>query len=286
MTKKDKWILILEIIGVLIALIVVVATKYWPEFKNSFGSSEKLYSYANYKTGIEINIDSGPLFFLNINEDNILTNIFIENIKAGPIANQNIEGSNIVEGIEKIINILTKNNEISNKTITIINYQEEEVFNQVVEKVKTLLPTNNIITETSTLEKKGTSLNLDNVSEENVLMSLYLQSTELIEDYELEQKESTTITEKMAGTYTDNIYQKLLTYQQNKNIKDQDINDISMPIQYIPGDENNSVFPTTDSWYYIENYQVYAEISIEQDNTKYTYCYQGSISSKKEGTCR
>ena len=42
MTKKDKWILILEIIGVLIALIVVVATKYWPEFKNSFGSSEKL----------------------------------------------------------------------------------------------------------------------------------------------------------------------------------------------------------------------------------------------------
>lgn len=286
MTKKDKWILILEIIGVLIALIVVVATKYWPEFKNSFGSSEKLYSYANYKTGIEINIDSGPLFFLNINEDNILTNIFIENIKAGPIANQNIEGSNIIEGIEKIINILTKNNEISNKTITIINYQEEEVFNKVVEKVKTLLPTNNIITETSTLEIKGTSLNLDNVSEENVLMSLYLQSTELIEDYELEQKDSTTITEKMAGTYTDNIYQKLLTYQQNKNIKDQDINDISMPIQYIPGDENNSVFPTTDSWYYIENYQVYAEISIEQDNTKYTNCYQGSISSKKEGTCR
>ena len=71
----------------------------------------------------------------------------------------------------------------------------------------------------------------------------------------------------------------------NAKVKNQNRNDEDMPIQYIPGDSENKVYPTTSSWYYIENYKVYAEITIASQNNNYTFCYQGSIEDKKEGLC-
>ena len=67
----------------------------------------------------------------------------------------------------------------------------------------------------------------------------------------------------------------------NANVKDQAKDDSRMPIQYIPGDSANTIFPTTDSWYYIENSKVYAQINIES----YKFCYNGSIENKSEGIC-
>ena len=70
----------------------------------------------------------------------------------------------------------------------------------------------------------------------------------------------------------------------NADIDNQEINNSNMPIQYIPGDNENKIYPTSSSWYYIENYKVYAEITIA-GTQNYTFCYNGSQQDKKEGRC-
>ena len=93
------------------------------------------------------------------------------------------------------------------------------------------------------------------------------------------------ITEDQAAMYADTIYQKINIYMINAKVKNQNRNNEDMPIQYIPGDSNNEIYPTTSSWYYIKNYKVYAEIGIPSKNREYIFCYNGSQEEKRKGSC-
>lgn len=142
-----------------------------------------------------------------------------------------------------------------------------------------------IETQTSTLQEKAQSLNIEATEQEQILWSLYEISYEYLNNVETSTNEVSTLTKEQAISYMDNIYQKLQTYMINKNIANQSRDDLSMPIQYIPGDNNNEVYPTSSSWYYIENYKIYAEITLSEGLNNYTYCYNGSLEEKKEGMC-
>ena len=131
-------------------------------------------------------------------------------------------------------------------------------------------------------------INFDEKEEEKILWALYLKSRELMEnikDKNTQLQEDKAITKDIAETYADTIYQKLKTYMITKNIKEQSKDDMTLPIYYIPGDPDNQVYPTTNSWYYIENYKIFAQISIAPKSTNYIYCYEGSEEMKKEGSC-
>ena len=133
-----------------------------------------------------------------------------------------------------------------------------------------------------TLKDKIKEETFDITTEEELLWQLYLQSRDYISEYTSEEVTTQSKIEKSsAEVYADEIYQKLITYMINANVKDQTKDDSRMPIQYIPGDSANTIFPTTDSWYYIENSKVYAQINIES----YKFCYNGSIENKSEGIC-
>ena len=284
------------VLVVIIAVALVVVFKSWPEYQATLGSSEKWFSEKNYKTGIEIKIDMGPEFFMVINEEKQLSYIFIENENALSLVNKDIEGKQLKKAIPEIFQILLTNKQLENNKITIINYGDRNIYEDTLTLIKDTLTknskTNQIIEQTSTLEQKATEENLEEKEQSQVLWTLYLRSREFMDQAE-EEKEPTTenktetqkITKDMASTYANSIYQKIVTYMINSNIKNQSRDNGNLPIQYIPGDSENKVYPTTSSWYYIENYKVYAEITIASQNNNYTFCYQGSIEEKKEGLC-
>lgn len=285
----NKILFIVEVVGIIIAIIVVLIVKVIPEYESSLGSSEKLFIYGNYKTSVEVKIESGSEFLLIINEKNQIYQIFFENEQSTILVNKNIETKSITDGITEIVQILIHNNELENKKITIVNYGEEEISNQIVTKFNEELMKNNktcsIETQTSTLQEKAQSLNIEATEQEQILWSLYEISYEYLNNVETSTNEVSTLTKEQAISYMDNIYQKLQTYMINKNIVNQSRDDLSMPIQYIPGDNNNEVYPTSSSWYYIENYKIYAEITLSEGLNNYTYCYNGSLEEKKEGMC-
>ena len=285
----NKILFIVEVVGIIIAIIVVLIVKVIPEYESSLGSSEKLFIYGNYKTSVEVKIESGSEFLLIINEKNQIYQIFFENEQSTILVNKNIETKSITDGITEIVQILIHNNELENKKITIVNYGEEEISNQIVTKFNEELMKNNktcsIETQTSTLQEKAQSLNIEATEQEQILWSLYEISYEYLNNVETSTNEVSTLTKAQAISYMDNIYQKLQTYMINKNIANQSRDDLSMPIQYIPGDNNNEVYPTSSSWYYIENYKIYAEITLSEGLNNYTYCYNGSLEEKKEGMC-
>lgn len=284
------------VLVVIIAVALVVVFKSWPEYQATLGSSEKWFSEKNYKTGIEIKIDVGPEFFMVINEEKQLSYIFIENENALSLVNKDIEGKQLKKAIPEIFQILLTNKQLENNKITIINYGDRNIYEDTLTLIKDTLTknskTNQIIEQTSTLEQKATEENLEEKEQSQVLWILYLRSREFMDQAE-EEKEPTTenktetqkITKDMASTYANSIYQKIVTYMINSNIKNQSRDNGNLPIQYIPGDSENKVYPTTSSWYYIENYKVYAEITIASQNNNYTFCYQGAIEEKKEGLC-
>lgn len=285
MFKKKKWLIILEILIVLAAVIYIIITREWPRYQESLGSSEHLFSPSEYKTGIEIKIPTGPEFFLIINEEENLSFIFLENSQAISLANQDYEGKSINKAIPLVIQNLIDNKKINNQFINIINYNDLEIMNKVVSLITQTLTENglnlSVQTKNSNLQEKAQEEKIESESEEDILWTLYLNSREIIDDTEISTQTNQTITKNDAITYADNIYDKLTTYRQNANIKDQDRDDLTMPIQYIPGDSSNTIYPATSSWYYIENYQIYAEITIDN----YTFCYNGNKQDRKEGIC-
>lgn len=297
MNKKLKiaWY-VFVVLMVIIAVILVVVFKSWPEYEATLGSSEKWFSEKNYKTGIEIKIDMGPEFFMVMNDSQKLTYIFIENEKSLSLVNKDIESKQLKKAIPEIFQILIDNKLLENQKITIINYGDKNIYEDTLTLIKDTLTknskTNQIIEQTSTLEQKAIEENLEEKDQTQVLWTLYLKSRDLMDQAEETKKttpenktEEQIITKETASTYANNIYQKIVTYMINSNVKNQSRDNGNLPIQYIPGDSENKVYPTTSSWYYIENYKVYAEITIASQNKNYTFCYQGSIEEKKEGLC-
>lgn len=294
MSRKLKIILYtLLVIAVLVAVVLVLIFKTWPEYQASLDSSERIFSMSDYKTAIEVKVPEGPEFFLIINNNDILSYIFIENMEASIIANQDIETKEISFAIPEIIEKLIENNELPKDSITIVNYGDATTYQKVEELINSTLQEKNIacqiIEEENTFQSKAAELSFDATEDREILWLLYFESRELIDEIptnstSTETTEEIVITRDTAETYADTIYQKLITYMINADIENQEINNSNMPIQYIPGDNENKIYPTSSSWYYIENYKVYAEITIA-GTQNYTFCYNGSQQDKKEGRC-
>lgn len=288
--KRKIWFYVLEVLIILIITIYLAVTKVIPEYQNSTGSSERFFQSKNYETGIEVNVVTGPSFFLVINSENEVTNIFIENEKAGAIANQEIEGKKVNKAIPEIFQKLIEANLIDNQVINIVNYNDQAVYRKVISLVQQSLEkqskTAQIIESNSTLQDKAKSLNMEEQEDSQILWRLYLNSTEIIDGLPKSTTSTThvSINKENASVYADTIYQKLVTYMMNANVQNQEKNDMTMPIQYIPGNNDNSVYASSTSWYYIKDYKVYAEITIKGESS-YTFCYMGSSTNKEEGIC-
>lgn len=295
--KKKILLYTIEVLLILLVITGLAIFKYYPEYKKTLGSSDGKFIYENYKSAVEIQIPTGPNYIVIVDKKNKISNIFFENLESFVLYNQEIENKPIYQAIAKMMEKLQEANYLS-QSITVINYNNQETYDAIVEEInKSLITygsTTTLIKKTTTLEQKAKELELTYTDETSFWAAIALKSSDLISykrnNVSKKNKESTTIEEKgmdleTARTYANNIYQKLQVYVANKSIKNQQRDDPTMPIQLLPADNAGTIYTTTDSWYYINDYKIYAEISFENQNQTYSFCYMGSLEHQQKGKC-
>lgn len=290
---KDKYRVTLQIILVIALIVGALVFKVIPEYKESQGSSDAYIKIDEYKDMVELKINNHTNFAL-ITTDKIITNILFFDSTSLVLYNQDIENTSFENGIKKIISILIENNYLkTNDFITLTAYHnktDQIVKDEIIKYLNSLNAQANIIEEKNTIEEKAKSLRIEEADEKQQLKAIEYASKDIVRKYKnnlnsqtITQKEN--ITEENIRDYTDNVYKKLEQYVRQNEIINQDITSPSIEITKIPANQAGNLFPDNSSWYYVQDKQVYAYISITIDDVNYSYCYQASIDIYKKGQC-
>lgn len=276
---KKKIIIILIIVS--IVSLLAMGYIYYNIVLSNLNGNIKLDT-ENYLTSVEVKSKSHFIIF--INKNNKISNIiFLNGYSIKSLYKQNIEGKDISKGIELIVDKLKNNNEFNNNdTFQLIDYGNSTIYNEIkteFNKEFVIYGVNkNILDGESSLNEKLISLNYDISNNQNDnLKTLYNHSLNLINLYKNNNFEENQMKEDDFSLYASNIYNKLLTYKgdittQEKNSQTGlDITTINAT-----GDYQNELYPSKDSWYYIENNQVFAYIKFNYNNKTYEYCFNGN----------
>ena len=285
------------ITGIIVFLLLIgtLIFKFIPEYQATKGSSDTYIDIKNYESLVEIKINEQINFSLILSNSKI-TNILFYNDKTLCLYNKEIESTSIEKGMKIIVEELLKNNYIKQYSqVTITKYNEkyyEKVKNEFLlslqrQGIEITVNENNL-----TLEEKVKTLNIEVSETDDYLRALELYSKEIIRINKnnlssliSEDNVSPTVKEKDVKKYTDAVYNKILKFMSANNIANQDINSSTLPIILIPANVEGTIYPNSDSWYYIKDGNVFAYISITTDDYTYGYCYEGSINKYKKGQC-
>lgn len=285
--KIENIIKILEILAIAVAAIILVVFKFIPEFKKTLGSSDSYVDIDNYDTIVEVKILSGPNFFLVTNDD-ILTNILFINDVSCILYNENIEGRDIVTAINKLTTKLVSEKVVNTTpTIQLTEYPKNKKYNEIKNAILTNFSTAQLQENTSSLIARAAELDISSSTEQQALQELQLYSIEIAgscNNSNDKQSSNILMSKEEAKQYADQIYEKLQNY--SLTYPNQAIDSSSFPVQLIPitTSNNNTIYPSSNSWYYIENGNVYAYIAF-LDISDYSFCYQGNKENIKEGVC-
>ena len=283
---EKKILIIFEILIVVGLFLFYTFKEVIPDYKRSIGSSDKFINEKIYKKMYEFNIDNKINFSIIIDENNKIYHMFFFDKESTCLANKNIENNKLEEGLKKIyIGLIEKDYLTNTSNINIIRYDNKDnIIYDLVSNLNNFYNINGIINiSDSTIENKINQLQLDSNSE-SFLKDLDLYSKEYIrltKNVVLSKEESTSTRE-----YSDNVYSKITNYMNMNGISDLNINDTTLVINMIPGDDEFKYYPSINSWYYVKDKKVYAYIEfIINDNNVKGYCYEGSIDLVKEGVC-
>ncbi len=289
----NKWCIIGEIFILLIGLVYVGYFLIYPEFKKSQGSSDRFINTNEYQYLIEVELIEKPHFALVINKKNQISNILFYNEESLCLYNQNIEKNNIETAIKLIIDKLQERKYLKEQEqLTLIGYGKEKPneINSLITQLQTL-QLSPIWKEEQSLQKELEKLKIEiNTREETEqLRELEIYSKEIVR-YKKNNinhiSEEQKTTKEEIKDYTDEIYEKIQNYTKEKKITNQPKEETKLPIQLIPIGQDPILYPTSSSWYYIEDSQVYAYIELEIEKTTYGYCYKGTKKEVMEGDCK
>lgn len=268
--KTDKIISIISFLVILIAAVLLVIYKYYPEYKSSIGSSDGYVNIDSYKEIVNISMQSGPEFILVTNEEDKISSILFINQDALCLYNRNIENQELDDSIDGIIKILYNSNYLTNEEIAITSYNStNKLRKDLISKIKkdySDIPITEDIKTLTINEQKKLLQEKENESRRNIKK---LKEAELIES------NSSNLTEEVAYVYADNICQKLSSYA--SRITNQEKNSPNYPIQLISGEDDKNIYPSAKSWYYIVNSEVLGYINFKSDKYDYSYCCQNKI---------
>lgn len=280
--KYDKITNIITIVVVIVVFLLLIIFKIIPDLKAIRGSSDTYINYDKYDTVIGIKINTNTDFLLVITDNKVQNIVFLSN-NSLYLYNQNIEGNTLNESLTSIINIL-RNNDVLLDELTLIKYQSNTSYDNVKKLLANKL---NVEELTSTYQLLAAEYNI-NAYQDNIeqLQAIETYSKELTRKYKNEKILEETINEYNKNEVkeaADNVYSKLATYA--KNVENQEIYSTSLIITDIPANQELTLYPSVDSWYYIKNHQVYAYINFKTTTNNYDFCYNGSIDNMKEGKC-
>lgn len=287
--KKEKIINLLEIIAVIVIVVLVVGNFIYKNYFAKMGTSSNSIDTSTYQGLIEVDLSSNPKFMLVINKSNKVSNIIFLNSSALVLKNKSIENNTMDKAINKIVEILNNKKYLDNTNITLVNYGYDEIYNNIktlINKNLVIYGSNSAIIDSSdNLEERVKKLNINATNISDILMQLSYYSKVIIlnGDKSTNTSSNTSSDSSSALAYTQNVYTTLSKYAQT--IEKQDKDSSKLLISTVPGDSNNSYYPNSNSYYYIDNYTVYAYIEFSINNNNYGYCYNGSINNYKEGKC-
>ena len=290
---KEKYNVLIKVILVIALIVGALVFKVIPEYKETQGSSDVYIKIDDYKDLVELKINNQTNFML-VTDDTKITNILFFDNTSLVLYNQDIEGTSFETGIKKIINILIENNYLrTNDFITITAYHNKKdqiIKDEILKYLNSLNAVANIIEEKNTIEAKAKSLRVEEADEKQQLKAIEYASKDIVRKYKnnlsgqpIVEKED--VTEENIRDYTDNVYKKIEQYVRQNEIINQDISNQTLDITKIPASTSGNLFPDNTSWYYVQDKQVYAYISITIDDVNYSYCYQASIDIYKKGQC-
>ena len=199
--------------------------------------------------------------------------------------NKDIENKDIKTALNKIINTLISNQNISDNSIILVKYSDNKYYEEVKKALGKLL---NVEEINETLQQTAKLYQGIEVYEDDKLelQSLDTYSKRLIKDYknaQIVEEIENKMTEEEATTYAKRVYEKLNYYAQD--VENQAKESTELPIIQIPANPELTIYPTSESWYYIKNHQVYAYIKFKSSPKDYDFCYNGNINNMKKGKC-
>ncbi len=179
MNKKNLLGIVIGLVAVAIIVIVVMLF-----MKTTKSIDIKLNE--NYKSVVGIKVNSDIILVID-NNDKVSNILYLNEESTKSLANQKIEGKQLEKAIELIIDKLKNNNEFNNGEVLVLTkYDNNQVYSKVLENLNKESVIygidNKILEETSTLNDKLLSLNLNNSASE--IETLYDYSINLLKNSE------------------------------------------------------------------------------------------------------
>lgn len=270
---------LIEVAITMILLVGVVLFKFLPEYRQEYGSSDSLI-YTDLSRLVEIKID-GVDFGYAYNDENKVRAIIFFNNNSTVLYNKNIENLSIDEALTKSLDILYNYKMIrENSIISIIKYQEDNIdYKTIIEKNLTNKVNYSYEEQLSSLNTIKERFNISEEDTSRIIYKLVLQSKEVARSAKNNDKTS-------YKEYTDNVYRQLVKYKDTNNIYNEEKDNHTIDISLIPADEDLTMFPTPNSYFYINEGMVFAYIEIDIEGNIISYCYNGNINNYDEGVCQ
>ncbi len=270
---------LIEVAITMVLLVGVVLFKFLPEYRQEYGSSDSLI-YTDLSRLVEIKID-GIDFGYAYNDENKVRAIIFFNNNSTVLYNKNIENLSIDEALTKSLDILYNNKMIrENSIITIIKYQEDSIdYKSIVDNNLTNKINYSYDEQLSSLNSIKERFNISEEDTSRIIYRLVLQSKEVARSSKNNDKTS-------YKEYTDNVYRQLVKYKDTNNIYNEEKDNHTIDISLIPADEDLTMFPTPNSYFYINEGMIFAYIEIDIEGNIISYCYNGNINNYDEGVCQ
>ena len=270
---------LIEVAITMVLLVGVVLLKFLPEYRQEYGSSDSLI-YTDLSKLVEIKID-GVDFGYAYNDENKVRAIIFFNNNSTVLYNKNIENLSIDEALTKSLDILYNNKLIrENSIITIIKYQEDSIdYKSIVDNNLTNKINYSYDEQLSSLNTIKERFNISEEDTSRIIYRLVLQSKEVARSSKNNDKTS-------YKEYTDNVYRQLVKYKDTNNIYNEEKDNHTIDISLIPADEDLTMFPTPNSYFYINEGMIFAYIEIDIEGNIISYCYNGNINNYDEAVCQ
>ncbi len=281
---KKKLLILFEIFLIIGMFSWYIVKEMIPDVSKKFGSSDHIVNTKRFQNMIDFKIDSSCEFAILLDDEGIVYHMFFFHRDSVCLYNQNIEGLPLEKAIPRISDLLIQNGCLKkNSSIVItrvLDFHYEDILSHFKNSIFSFSQSITFLEEKKSLEDFALEFGVsyDNLS--SLLSGLDYYSKNITGIGRASQSVSYDGRE-----LSNHVYQELEQYVFVKQIKNLEKESTDFPISLIPGDSSLKMYPTSRSWYYVQNGKIFAYIEFELPMEVVGYCYQGSIDLRKEGEC-
>ena len=284
----NKRMFLLEVIIIIAAIGIYSYKVLLPEIRERFGSSDKLLNTSRYENLYYVHVDEVD-FALVLDKNLVVYHLFFFNRNSVCLYNQNIENHDLEGALSSLVPILIENNLLKVNSIISVSYLDDfglDHFKSSFSKVlgRYQIP-DSVLYLHQTFDEIGLPFGIsgDNVS--NFLENMDYFSKEMARTYKENDFHLLSLDYDKAKDFSNRVYRKLEEYILKNEISNLERNSSLIDISKIPADDSLRYYPSSRSWFLVQEGEVYAFIEFVEDEKVYSFCYSGSIDFRRDGEC-